>query len=268
MAQVLRGRPPGRLETMDEEALGQLSRALDTVREQPGMLSADVYTVLREAIVSGAIPERAHLSQNPLADALGVSRTPLRDALLRLAQDGLIRSVGGRGYQVEPVEMTEVAEIYEVRRRLVEWALENVRGRITATDLWEARRIHQEMTSPEHLGATRYFDLNRQFHRMFIRSGTNRTLILAIDHLWDLPTSQRMFVRYNADPAAVAKMIREHEEILVAAERGDHDALVPLILAHISDAAVDTTAFVARVAAGDGPATGGSGGPGGGDGAR
>ncbi len=210
------------------------------------MLSDDIYRVLRDAIVNGEIPERSHLSQNPLADALGVSRTPLRDALLRLAQDGLIASVGGRGYQVVPVEMTEVAEIYEVRHRLVEWALQLVRGRITPTDLWEARLIHQEMTNPEHLGATRYFDLNRRFHRAFIRSGPNRTLIMAIDHLWDLPTSQRMFVRYNADPGAVAKMIREHEEILEAAERNEHDRLTTVVLAHISDAAVDTTAFVAR----------------------
>ncbi|MEI7743533.1 MAG: GntR family transcriptional regulator, partial [Chloroflexota bacterium] len=183
---------------MDEDALGHLARALDTVRLEPGMLSQDVYTILRDAIVNGDIPERAHLSQNPLADALGVSRTPLRDALLRLAQDGLIASVGGRGYPVVPVEMTEVAEIYEVRRRLVEWALELVRDRITPTDLWEARRIHQEMSHPEHLGATTYYDLNRKFHRAFIRSGPNRTLLLSIDHLWELPTSLRMFVRYNA----------------------------------------------------------------------
>ncbi len=210
------------------------------------MLSEDIYRVLRDAIVNGEIPERSHLSQNPLADALGVSRTPLRDALLRLAQDGLIASVGGRGYQVVPVEMTEVAEIYDVRHRLVEWALQLVHGRITPNDLWEARLIHQEMINPEHLGATRYFDLNRRFHRAFIRSGPNRTLILAIDHLWDLPTSQRMFVRYNADPGAVTKMIHEHEEILEAAERGDHDRLTALVLAHISDAAVDTTAFVSR----------------------
>jgi DNA-binding GntR family transcriptional regulator len=246
VAQALRGRPAGRLETVDDDVLGRLGGALDTVRLEPGMLSSDIYSVLRDAIVNGEIPERSHLSQNPLADALGVSRTPLRDALLRLAQDGLIQSVGGRGYQVVPVEMTEVAEIYEVRRRLVEWALGLVRGRISPTDLWEARRIHQEMTNPEHLGATRYFDLNRQFHRAFIRSGPNKTLLLSIDHLWDLPTSQRMFVRYNADPEAVAKMIREHELILDIAERGDHDALTELVLAHISDAAIDTTAFVAR----------------------
>lgn len=249
MAHALRGRPPGRLETVDEPVLDLLATALEAVRAEPGMLSSDVYTVLRDAIVNGEIPERSHLSQNPLADALGVSRTPLRDALLRLAQDGLIASVGGRGYQVVPVEMTEVAEIYEVRRKLVAWALELVRGRITPADLWEARLVHQEMTNPAHLGATRYFDLNRQFHRAFIRSGPNRTLILSIDHLWDLPTSQRMFVRYNADPAAVAKMIREHEEILETAEAGDHDRLTAQVLAHISDAAVDTTAFVARQAA-------------------
>ena len=241
----------GRLETIDAAVMDELRRALDMAHIDPGMLAEGVYQVLRDTIVSGRIPANTHLSQIPLAGALGVSRTPIRDALLRLAQDGLIRSVGGRGYLVEAVEMTEVAEIYELRRRLVEWALSLVRDRISATDLWEARRIHQEMTNPDQLEASRYFDLNRAFHRAFIRSCPNRTLLLLIDRLWELPTSQRMFTRYSTDRANVVKMIREHEAILETAERGDHNALVQLVLSHISDAAVDTTAFIARHAEAD-----------------
>jgi DNA-binding GntR family transcriptional regulator len=236
----------GRLESVDATVMRDLARALDVARVDPGMLSEDVYRVLREAIVAGRIPVHTHLSQIPLGSALGVSRTPIRDALLRLAQDGLIRSAGGRGYVVEPLETTEVAEIYEVRRRLVEWALSLVRDRISETDLWEARRIHQEMTRPDRLEATRYYDLNRAFHRAFIRSCPNRTLLQLIDRLWELPTSQRMFVRYYADRVSVEKMIREHEAILVVAERGDHDGLARRILLHIEDAADDTTAFIAR----------------------
>lgn len=230
---------------MDGDALEALGRDLEA-RDEPGMLSEDVYRVLRAAILSGRIPERAHLSQNPLAAALGVSRTPLRDALLRLAQDGLIQSVGGRGYVVAPLEPNEVEEIYEVRKRLVPWALELVRGRISPTDLWEARRIHQEMTHPEVLDPSRYYDLNRAFHRALIQSCPNRTLLQLIDRLWELPTSQRMFIRYNADHRNVEKMIREHEAILAIAERGDHDMLVRAVLAHIADAEVDTASFIAR----------------------
>jgi len=241
----------GRLETIDAALIDELGGALEMARIDSGMLADGVYQLLRDAIVSGRIPANTHLSQIPLAGALGVSRTPIRDALLRLSQDGLIRSVGGRGYLVEAVEITEVAEIYEVRRCLVEWALSLVRGRISATDLWEARRIHQEMTNPDQLEASRYFDLNRAFHRAFIRSCPNRTLLLLIDRLWELPTSQRMFTRYSTDWGNVVKMIREHETILETAERGDHDALVQLVLAHISDAAVDTTAFIARQAEAD-----------------
>ena len=238
--------PGGRLETVDAAMRGDLGRALDSARADPGMLSEDVYRVLRDAIIAGRIPERTHLSQIPLAVALGVSRTPIRDALLRLAQDGLIQSVGGRGYLVEPVEMTEVEEIYQVRRRLVEWALSLVRDEISPADLWEARRLHQEMTNPDQLEPIRYFDLNRAFHRAFLRSCPNRTLLLLIDRLWELPTSQRMFIRYNADAVTVAKMIHEHEAILETAERGDYDKMVRMVLDHISDAAMDTSAFIAR----------------------
>lgn len=230
---------------MESTVLADLGRAVEAARADPGMLSEDVYCVLHDAISSGRIPAGTHLSQIPLAVGLGVSRTPVRDALLRLAQEGLIRSIGGRGYVVVALEIREVAEIYEVRGRLVEWALGLVQGHITPSDLWEARRVHQEMSHPEHLEASRYFELNRQFHRAFIQSCPNRTLLALIDRLWELPTSRRMFLQYNADHAHVAKMIREHAAILDTAERGDHDALVRLVLDHISDAAVDTSAFIA-----------------------
>ena len=78
-------------------------------------LSEHVYQVIRDAICDGVIKEHDHLVQNQLAEQLEVSRTPVRDALLRLAQEGLVRAVSARGFVVKALTPSDILEIYEVR---------------------------------------------------------------------------------------------------------------------------------------------------------
>ena len=78
-------------------------------------LSEHVYQVIRDAICDGVIKEHDHLVQNHLAEQLEVSRTPVRDALLRLAQEGLVRAVSARGFVVNALTPSDILEIYEVR---------------------------------------------------------------------------------------------------------------------------------------------------------
>jgi DNA-binding GntR family transcriptional regulator len=86
-------------------------------------LRSDVHTVLKNKILAGGYSTRQKLKDTELSEMLGVSRTPVREALLRLEREGLIENRVGRGFRVRPLEKKEVREIYPIIRSLEALAL-------------------------------------------------------------------------------------------------------------------------------------------------
>ena len=81
-------------------------------------LSEQIFAIVRERIISGALPRDHPIRQDALATELGVSKIPLREALARLEQEGLLTSQANRGFFVRPMSATEAEEIYELRLAL------------------------------------------------------------------------------------------------------------------------------------------------------
>lgn len=182
------------------------------------------YARVRDLIVAGEYEAGARLAELPLAAALSMSRTPVREALRRLESDGLVRSTG-RGVVVAALDERRLEEAYQVRAALegltAELAAGRQReGRIAPAELAELRRIEAATADATARGELdTAVERNRAFHRHIAVLAANETALAALDRLWD-----QMAVSIRASLTPVDRReeaTREHRDLADAIERGD-----------------------------------------------
>jgi DNA-binding GntR family transcriptional regulator len=222
-----------------------LSEALDGVRldlstgDEP--LVDSVYRSLRDAIIAGRLEPNRKLAQIPLAEHLGISRTPVRDALQRLAQEGLVRTVSWRGFVVSAFSARDVLDIYQIRLGLEPLAVEEALGVGYSRLL-----IAQLMDNCEETAAKKgdevgpLYDLNRQFHLMLVEPCPNRVMVRMLDQLWHMPASLRLFHAQAMMADALKQSAVEHREIVEAIEADERKRVLQLVRAHIQEAQQQT----------------------------
>jgi DNA-binding GntR family transcriptional regulator len=181
------------------------------------------------------LKEDERLTERDLAAALGMSRTPVREALQRLQVEGLAKEVPGAGLVVFKSTPREVEEIYSVRVRLEGMAAELAARLATPGDV---AFLEQLQTKIEAAARRRRFDeatsLNRQFHEAVCRIGRNEKLAWLVDLLHDIVQKAHSTTwRY---PGRAAEANREHRMILEAIRRGDAEAARGLAERHMEHA--------------------------------
>jgi DNA-binding GntR family transcriptional regulator len=219
-------------------ALPPEARRLDTVP-----ISEHVYRAIRDAICEGRYAPYTRLVQNQIAEQLQVSRTPVRDALLRLSQEGLIDSIGARGYVVRKLTPGDILDVYEVRLTLEVTASDLAFGELSSADFDRLRKLQEQIARPE-AHPSDYFELNRQFHEALIAPCTNTLLKNMIEEIWNLPISRLIFRQYVSSWASIEKMVEEHQEILDVASSGDRERYLHLVAEHMRKAKEDTYAWL------------------------
>lgn len=225
--------------TAETLQLGPESRRLDN---EP--LSEQVYRVLRDAICDGLFDDHTHLVQNQLAEQLDVSRTPVRDALLRLAQENLVRAVGARGYIINALSERDLLDIYELRLIL------EVKGAVLAlpeygaADLRRLESINANISDPDY-DDTDSYDLNREFHMAVLEPCPNRLIVKILNDTWDLPVSRRIFRRQYAEHHYGSTEQHGHEPIMEAIRIRDAEALEAALSAHLLEARDEASTFLA-----------------------
>lgn len=198
-------------------------------------LEESVYLTLEEEILSGKLKKGESLTETSLSTRLGVSRTPLRAALHRLAEEGLIEVTPNRGAVVVGIGEEELVDIYKIRIRLEGLASAEAAKRINEEDLKRLRdsvelsEFYISKQDAEHLK-----ELDSEFHSIIYKASGNRLLCKTLTEL------HRNIQFYRKRSLAVAdrleKSIAEHREILSAIERGDAEAADRLTSAHIEAA--------------------------------
>lgn len=147
-----------------------------TPASPPVKSTDDVYARLREAIVEGRLRPNERMIETDLAERLGVSRTPIREAIQRLAADGLIRG-RARGWVVHEHSPEEIRQIYEARIALEGYAASLASQRASAEALTKIQGIHAESLAHVGKGDLRetLVELNERFHSaVFAASGNPR----------------------------------------------------------------------------------------------
>jgi DNA-binding GntR family transcriptional regulator len=198
-------------------------------------LSIAIYERLRDGIVNGAHAPGTVLVQEQLALELGTSRTPVRDALNRLAQEGLVEWNPGNGYAVLPLSDATISHVYEVRERLETLALSLACGRLDRVAIAKVSLLIEEMKAADSNDAAVQYELNRRFHQQMMAPCENPLLLKILDDLWDHPSSRLITREYIKGDQNVQTMVSEHEAMLQATINGDVELLLRLTAAHMSE---------------------------------
>ena len=198
-------------------------------------LGVRVYEEVRDRIIDGRYPESAALVQEQIATELGISRTPLRDALNRLVHEGLVSWYPGNGYVVNATSRQDFINIYQIRHTLEVAAARLACGQHSAADLTRLAACIAEMHETPAADLDRHFELNREFHSLLIRPCANQMLLDLIDRQWDHPINRRITRDYAKDAAHIAQMVDEHSALVEAAAAKDEERFATLVANHLFD---------------------------------
>lgn len=191
-----------------------------------------VYIQLKQEILENRIAPGTVLQEVPLAESLGVSRGPIREALGRLASEGLVTVTPRRGAVVTALTKRDFLEAYQVREALEALAVSLAVPRLTRDDFVELERLMAEMDASAAAGdVTRFFDANSAFHEAFVVAAGNAKLL----EMYRLLIGQMgPYRRPSASlRGSLAVSIAEHRGIIDAARELETDRTVALVLDHI-----------------------------------
>jgi DNA-binding GntR family transcriptional regulator len=195
---------------------------------------------LRQAILDGELAAGARLGEADLAARLGVSRTPVREALSRLAAEGLVDLSPNRGARVASFSAEELEGIFAVRLALEPLAAARAAERAAAADVTRLQRLADEMVEVGSPGRRQRLDdlvgLNRCFHATLIALAAQPALTSALAGVVHAPVVLRNFHAY--DPASLRRSLAHHEEMTAAVRAGDPDWASAVMRAHVANARV------------------------------
>lgn len=203
-------------------------------RNQEGSSEA-VYATLREAILSKALRPGPQFAEEDLARVFGVSRTPIREAILRLESEHLMERRGRRRVSVSEISPAEVLEIYDVRVALDGLAAELAARHATPPEVAQLHWVTEWMKSAEDRSDFQTISaLSLEWHEWLARASRNSFLLDQIRMVHD---RVRRFERTTFEyPGRGGDAIAEHEQILAAVEAGDADGAIALAKAHMLNA--------------------------------
>jgi DNA-binding GntR family transcriptional regulator len=195
-------------------------------------LSDRVFAIVRERIVSGDLRENRPIRQDALATELGVSKIPLREALARLEQDGLLGSQANRGYVVQPMTAGQAEEIYALRLAIEPAAAAHAAGLADDEDRAAAVAAFERLDAAAHDNLPEVAVRNRHFHVALVRPGGRPLTTQMVERLSIL--AERYAVRHLEPEGRESRAHREHRGLLDAFMAGDGPALETLLTRHIA----------------------------------
>lgn len=183
---------------------------------------ADVaYERLKQLILDGDLPAGAQMLEQEAATRLNMSRTPVREAMVRLRQEGMVEIRPRHGMRVLPISACDMAEIYTVLTALEGTAAERVAQRgLTARQLTQLRGAVNDMeTALERADLKAWAAADEQFHLQLVRLSGNTRLIQMVGQLWDQAHRARMLT-LQLRPTPI-NSVKEHAALVDAIATGD-----------------------------------------------
>lgn len=201
------------------------------LEEREESLSQMAYNDLLDRLIKREIPVGSVLQERRLAEALAISRTPVRDALNRLESEGFITRKSGGVLVVKEFSTRELIETLHVRQIMEMEGVRLATGRIPPGELDEAEAAIRALLAADEPSAEEDWEVDSRFHRMIAEKSGNAVLA---KHIHDLRVKTHMF---NMDrvPERFEIGHREHLAIIEALRRGDRDAARAGIQAHIEN---------------------------------
>jgi phosphonate utilization transcriptional regulator len=205
---------------------------------QRNSLASLVQTEIERMILDGELASGAKLTESTLADRLGVSRGPVREAFRMLEESGLVRTEKNRGVFVRDVAIEEALEIFELRAAMDQYVGRKLAETISAAQIKELRVFVEEMEQATKAGdAQAYHRLNLNFHDRLLELTGNAKFTATYRKLVN---ELSLFRRQNLTHESMAVYSREHRQIVKAIAARDPDAAGQVMFQHVMNSRART----------------------------
>jgi len=196
-----------------------------------------VFNTLRQAILKGELEPGERLMEIQLAERLGVSRTPVREAIRKLELEGLVNMVPRKGAEVASISEKNLRDVLEVRRALEELAVDLACTRLTGEDIKSLKEINKKFqTVMNSKDATIIAETDEAFHDIIYIGTGNDRLIQMLSNLREQMYRYRL--EYVKDKSTRSNLVQEHDIIIQALEERNVEDAKAVIRRHIDNQAV------------------------------
>jgi DNA-binding GntR family transcriptional regulator len=218
-------------------------------------LTHHAYRQLREQICSGRFAAGKVLSESRLATELGISRTPVGEAIRQLVQEGLLEQVPRYGTVVRQIDESEMQDLFEMREALEGFAAGRAAARISASQISQLRLLGDEMEqiaddahtrgvrSLEQEQLNRFLAIDMAFHHLVICAAGNNQIAKAVQQTRAILNIFRVRRRVHDEPLVRRAQIH-HERIIAALEAADAEGAKRAMLEHLNASKCETLAYL------------------------
>lgn len=204
-------------------------------RVEPRTLKEDVLNLLRQAIINGKLPPGAELNQTEIANELGISRGPVREALGQLEQEGLIDNVPYKGVVVTALTPEFIEEVYSIRGLLERLAVERAIARLTDDDLDRLNEVVEQMrAAAEAQDQQELVQLDLRFHESIVEMADHK-LLLKFWKLLEISVQRCLHSRHQIY-RSLDQVIGDHPVLVSAIADRDAERASRLLHQHIMEA--------------------------------
>jgi len=181
--------------------------------EQPISLAKMAYETLRDSILTGQLKPSEVYNEMSLAEELGISRTPVREALLELSSQGLVTFLPRKGVRINHPTKRDVEEIFELRKAIELAAIEKVARTSARCDLSKIEKsIEDQREALRKKDFVAYMEADRAFHSAFSELTNNRRFVAIVDNIRDV--MHLIGVQALGIEGRGEEVIAEHEKVL------------------------------------------------------
>lgn len=206
-------------------------------KDRPGTLTYAAYQSIKEDICNGVIRSGSLLSESQIASNLGISRTPVREALVALENEGLVEIKRGIGAQVKPLTFSDVIHVYDLRKVLEPLAARTAILHIKEEDLKyseeQFQNLFQYENAPLQVQVKKYAEVDWNFHMLIVDRCEN-PFILPIMRLIE-PTIRRLqVISYRPENYSVEEAVEQHMQLINVFRKGDVETISQQLQAHFN----------------------------------
>jgi len=194
-----------------------------------------VFEALREAIINGTLKPGERLMELQLAEDLGVSRTPIREAIRKLELEGLVVMIPRKGAYVAGISIKDIADVFEIRAALESLAAGLAAKRITEPEIKELYRSLEKVAEASQEGDfEKVVQSDTELHDLIYKASRNGRLVQLINKLRE--QIQRFRSTTLSYPGRIKQTLEEHEKLVKAISQGDSSLARALAQEHIENA--------------------------------
>ncbi|MFQ5736392.1 MAG: GntR family transcriptional regulator [Thermodesulfobacteriota bacterium] len=206
-------------------------RLLDYPVEKPLTLRERIVDFIKDSVVTGRLKPGERVPEQEIAENLGISRTPIREAFRQLESEGFISVTPRKGAVVSPITDKDVSEFYTIKSLLEGFAAKTACEKLTPKEIKRLESLNAQMARcAEKNDVKGFFRLDNQFHDTFLKACGNEKLCVLVYNL--VQQFERFRVTALSVPGRMAGSVRQHREIIEAFRESDAALVETLVRAN------------------------------------